>query len=225
MAADARPSFGPRGRSRAWADGLHEDCAHVSLGMRRPMLPHRLESTVCLCRCTCHAMCPLADRMPVSLTVWQQLCKCEGGEPYRTWKEDPDEPSPGFKEYREESQRESRERSEARRQARQAARDAVAGKNRDEMRDAYIAELRARPRAGCRGRGRGRPGERRWPAPAPGRNVDCQMGREIPVRGARRLLPSRRGRGTPDGRRLLCEAYSGSRVRPGAGGGQTTHRF
>lgn len=82
--------------------------------------------------------------MPVSLTVWQQLCKCPGGEDYRSWREDPDDPWPGYQEYREKEQREDRERSDARRQAFQAARDAAPGKSRDEIRELYISELRAR---------------------------------------------------------------------------------
>lgn len=56
----------------------------------------------------------------------------------------PDEPWPGFKEHREKEQRQSRERSDACKQAFQAARAAAPGKTRDEVRDLYIAELRAR---------------------------------------------------------------------------------
>jgi hypothetical protein len=116
----------------------------VSMAMRRLPSPHRLQSTVALCRCSCHAACPLADRMPVSLTVWQQLCACPGAEWQRAWNEDPDEPWPGFKEEQERSQRERQEGMAARKEASQATRDAAAGKTRDELRDLYITELRAR---------------------------------------------------------------------------------
>jgi hypothetical protein len=81
--------------------------------------------------------------MPVPLTVWQQLCACPGAEKQRAWKEDPDEPWPGAREYRERQQRRSQERREAHRQAFRAARDAAPGKSRDEIKDLYIAELRA----------------------------------------------------------------------------------
>jgi hypothetical protein len=76
--------------------------------------------------------------------VWQQLCICPGAEKQRAWKEDPDEPWPGFKEFQEGQQRKSQEREEAQQEAFEAARAAVDGKTRDEVRDLYVAELRAR---------------------------------------------------------------------------------
>jgi hypothetical protein len=82
--------------------------------------------------------------MPVSLPVWQQLCACPGAEQQRAWNEEQGEPWPGAEEYREKEQRESQERCEAHRQATRAAREAAPGKTRDEVRDLYIAELRAR---------------------------------------------------------------------------------
>lgn len=82
--------------------------------------------------------------MPVPLTVWQRLCACPGADEQREWKEDPDEPVPGFGEFREEHERESRERRESRRQAFQAARVAADGKTRDQVRDLYLTELRVR---------------------------------------------------------------------------------
>jgi len=142
--SDAGPGSDPLGRSRACAGGAHWDCGHINAAVRMPASGHRLESTVALCRCACHAACPLADRMPVPLPVWQQLCMCPGAEKQRAWKEDPDEPWPGAKEYREKEQRESHEGRESRKQATQAAREAAPGKTRDEVRDLYIAELRAR---------------------------------------------------------------------------------
>jgi hypothetical protein len=114
----------------------------MNVGMRALKAWNRLNSTIVLCRCSCHASCPLAGRGPVPLTVWQQLCACPGGDRAREWKEDPDEPFPGFRESWERSQRESHERREARREAFRATRDAAAGLTRDELRDLYIAELR-----------------------------------------------------------------------------------
>ena len=142
--SDAGPGFGPLGRSRACAGEAHRDCGHVGAAVRMPASGHRLESTIALCRCPCHAACPLVDRMPVPLPVWQQLCACPGAEKQRAWKEDQDEPWPGAKEFREKEQRESQERREPCKQAIQAARAAAPGKTRDEVRDLYIAELRAR---------------------------------------------------------------------------------
>jgi hypothetical protein len=145
VASDAGPSFDSLGRSRACADEAHQRCGHVSMATRRLASPRRLESTIALCRCACHAACLLADRMPtVSLTVWQALCECPGAEKQRAWKEDPDEPWPGAKEAWEREQRRSQERSEAYKQARQATHEVARGKSRDEVRDLFIAELQAR---------------------------------------------------------------------------------
>jgi hypothetical protein len=110
--------------------------------MRRSRV--RLESTVALCGCSCHAGCALAGRRPVPLTVWQQLCACPGAEFQRSWKEDPDEPFPGAREAWEQSQREWQQQREARQQAFRAARAAAAGKSREQVRDLYVSELRAR---------------------------------------------------------------------------------
>lgn len=145
MVADAGPGFGPPGgRSVACAGDAHLDCGHVRAAIRTPVSRHRWESTIGLCRCPCHATCPLADRYPVTLMVWQQLCACPGAAKQRAWTEDRDEPGPGATESRKQRQREWHERGEARKQAFQAARAAARGKSRDELRDRYITELRAR---------------------------------------------------------------------------------
>jgi hypothetical protein len=143
--SEAGPGFGPHGRSLACLRGGHHECGHINIAVRARKSRDRLESTIALCRCSCHASCSLADRMPVRLTIWQQLCTCPGGDKQRRWKEDPDEPFPGFREARERDQRKSQERRDARRQAFDAARDAAAaGMTRAEIRDVYIAELRNR---------------------------------------------------------------------------------
>lgn len=147
MVSDAEPGFGPPGgRSIACAGDAHRDCGHVCAAVRRPVSRHRWESTIGLCRCPCHAACALAGRRPVPLTVWQQLCACPGADKERAWEEDRDEPGPGAEESREKRRRDWQESSEARKQAFQAARESARGKTRDELRDLYIAELRARGR-------------------------------------------------------------------------------
>jgi hypothetical protein len=113
----------------------------VSRGVRSRPSPDRLKSIIVLCRCSCHAACPLAGQMPVPLTVWQQACPCPGGERQRVWQEDPDEPWPGYREAREREERKRQEDRAARQQAFQAA---AAGKTRGGLRDRYISELRAR---------------------------------------------------------------------------------
>jgi hypothetical protein len=138
--------FDPMRRSRACADDRHYDCGHVRSAVRGLASPHRLESTIFLCSCACHIDCPLPPWRSVPLTAWQELCACGGAEKkqQRAWKEDPDNPWPGFQEQQEREQRKSRERREARTQALHATHDAAAGKTRDEVRDLFIAELRAR---------------------------------------------------------------------------------
>lgn len=142
--SDAPPGYDQGDWSRACAGDAHQECGHVAMGTRRRVSPARLQSTIVLCRCSCHAACPLAGRTPVSLTVWQQLCPCPGGERQRAWKEDPDEPWPGAKEAWERQERRSRARREARKEAFEAAREAAPGKSREEIKDLYVAELWSR---------------------------------------------------------------------------------
>lgn len=144
MASDRGPGFDSPGSSHVCAHDAHQECGHVNGVVRMTRPGPRLESTVALCRCSCHAACPLADRMPVPLAVWQQLCACPGADKQREWKEDPDEPVPGFREFRENHERESRERRESHSQAVHAAQAAASGKTRDQVRDLYLTELRAR---------------------------------------------------------------------------------
>lgn len=138
------PRFDADAISAACAGREHQECGHVCTGMRRPVSPDRLQSTIILCRCECHASCPLVGRAPVPLTVWQGLCVCPGGEKYRAWKEDAKEPWPGFGEAWEQTRRKTVLQTFALREAFRAAEAAANGKTRPEVRDIYLAELRAR---------------------------------------------------------------------------------
>lgn len=122
----------------------HRECGHVRIGFRGFLTAARLQSTIVLCGCNCHASCPLADRAPVPLTVWQQLCVCPGGERYRVWKEDAKEPWPGAAESWERTRRKTVHRIFVRREAFRAAEAVANGKTRAQVRDIYLAELRAR---------------------------------------------------------------------------------
>ena len=179
MVSDAEPGFGPPGgRSIACAGQAHRNCGHVRIAHRRAVVSrHRLVSTITLCSCPCHATCRLADRRPIALTVWQQLCACPGAQEQRAWKDDWDEPRPGVtKESREKTRREWRERDEARKQALRAVRGAARGKTRDELRDLYVAELRAR-------------GQEVPPEPFLEADIDFLTGH--PLRGLRRVWDMR----------------------------------
>jgi len=147
MVSDDEPGFDPLGRSVSCAADSHQDCGHVGVSFRRFLPPEQMQSTVVLCRCACHAACLVTGWRHVPLTAWQELCTCPGNKPQRAWKEDPDEPWPGAREQREQRERQdaaSRDRRDARRQAFEAARAAGAGKTRDQVRQIYLDELRAR---------------------------------------------------------------------------------
>lgn len=145
MFSGAGPFPDELGRSRHCAAGKHQVCGHVGVAFRRPMDGMAaLQSTIVLCRCDCHAACPLTGWEQVLLTAWQELCECPGAAFQRTWKEDIDDPWRGAREQRERQRRAERERKEAHRQAFEAAREAAPGKTRPEVRELYLAELRAR---------------------------------------------------------------------------------
>lgn len=142
MVFDPERDAGPI--SSACAEGEHQECGHVRIGMRKFLSADRLQSTIVLCGCDCHASCPLAGRAPAFLTAWRQCCACPGGARYRVWDEDAQEPWPGAQEARERSRRESVLRMSARREAMRAAQAASRGKTRAQVLDIYSAELRAR---------------------------------------------------------------------------------
>lgn len=142
--SNAGPLAAAPGRSRACAGSAHQVCGHVSFAIP-PRPGRRRESTIVLCRCSCHRACPLARRKgDVPGTVWQLRCSCPGAEDARTSQGDPGEALPTGDEYRETYKSELRLRSEARKETFKATRAAVSGKTRDEVRDLYIAELVAR---------------------------------------------------------------------------------
>jgi hypothetical protein len=108
---------------------------------------------VLLCLCTCHSDCRLADRLPlVTREIWQAQCVCPGtGQAAGKLDEAEQEEVPDFAEFerqwherRANSGQESRQRRAASREAFEAARAASTGKNRAEIREIYVAELRAR---------------------------------------------------------------------------------
>ncbi len=67
-----------------------------------------------------------------------------GQQAQRAWKEAIDDPWPSAREQRERQSTAERHRRQARQQAFEAAREAAAGKTRDQVRQIYLDELRAR---------------------------------------------------------------------------------
>jgi hypothetical protein len=132
-------------RSRACAHEDHGECPHfASIGGGLNPRRLRLEFGAGLCPCSCHASCPATPagkRMTVPFKVWRESCTCPGADAERhrldgAGLSDP----PDFDELREEAQR----RSRARKEAYEATRARSAGKSREEIREMYVAESRAR---------------------------------------------------------------------------------
>lgn len=78
--------------------------------------------------------------MTVRPEVWRESCTCPGAEQERHRLDEDDAGFPDFGKTREEA----RNRSRARKEAFESARTQAAGKNRDEVREVYLAELNAR---------------------------------------------------------------------------------
>ena len=131
-------------RTLVCARDAHRECPHF-VGMGGGGLnPRRLrlEFGTVLCRCSCHDACPLAGtgRWAVPFKLWRDSCTCPGADRARQRMAATGREPPSFREIRERQ----RQTDQARREAFQAARRAAAGKSRDEIRELYLAELRAR---------------------------------------------------------------------------------
>jgi hypothetical protein len=112
-----------------------------------------MRPSVLLCPCTCHSECPLVNRLPlVTREVWPAQCACPGADLAAAKLDEAEqEEAPDFAEFERQRQerlarsaRESQQRRAARREAFEATRAASTGKNRAEIRQIYMAELRAR---------------------------------------------------------------------------------
>src|SRR5271154_6667834 len=141
--SDRRADFG-RGRSPACTRNAHDDCAHAE-GAGGGFNPRRLrlEFGAGLCPCECHSSCPVAiegNRLTVPPKAWRESCTCPGAEAERRRL---DEAGLEFRDFAE-VRGEARQRSRARKEAFESARARATGKDRDEIREIYLAELNAR---------------------------------------------------------------------------------
>jgi hypothetical protein len=114
-------------------------------GMGGGFNPRRLrpEFGAGLCPCACHSSCPVAltgGRLTVSMKTWDTSCTCPGAEHERRRLAEAGVEIRAAAEIRKDAERLSR----ARKEAYEAARARAAGKSRDEVRDIYLAERRAR---------------------------------------------------------------------------------
>jgi hypothetical protein len=137
-------------RSMSCLAGTHAECGHLgamTYGRRDAGRP-----SLVLCQCGCHSACPLAGwSLVVSRAIWEGLCTCAGTELAAVKLDGARRDAPDFDEFkrtwrerREKSARESDKRVAGRREAFEAARAASAGKSGEQIRELYVAELRAR---------------------------------------------------------------------------------
>jgi hypothetical protein len=142
--SDQRAEFGQMANSQACTHEAHDACAHfVTVGGGFNPRRLRLEFGAALCPCTCHSSCPVATdgkRLTVPPKTWRELCTCPGAEEERRRLDEAGVEFPDFGEIWEDTRR----RSRARKEAFESARARGAGKNRDEIREIYLAELKAR---------------------------------------------------------------------------------
>lgn len=119
-------------RSMNCADEHHSECSHIA-GAAAGLNPRRfrLEAGLMLCKCPCHASCPLTStRMAVRSAIWYDGCSCPGADQERV--------------RQDQSSAEMKAQDQARHEAFEAVRAQAAGQTQQEVRDLYIAELRAR---------------------------------------------------------------------------------
>jgi hypothetical protein len=138
---DDWPGFHESPRTPDCTHGNHQDCSHVN-GLGGGINPRRLrpEFGAALCPCPCHASCPATittRRMTIPLKTWYDTCTCPGADRRHF---DDAGPPPDFSTQWEEA----RARSRASREAFAATKARAAGLDREQIRQAYIAELRAR---------------------------------------------------------------------------------
>ncbi len=152
MASDHPPEGWPGGLSgsRSCLTGTHADCGHLGSigydfrnGDRHWLMP---------CQCRCHSACLLASRLPfVSRATWEALCTCPGTELAAGKLDEAERNAPDVSDFarrwherREKFWRDPGQLRAAKREAFEAARAARAGKSRAQIREIYVAELRAR---------------------------------------------------------------------------------
>jgi hypothetical protein len=131
--------------SQACLEGMHEDCGHWH-GSRGAFNFRRLrrESFTILCRCDCHSSCPVtAEKNTVGEQAWRQSCTCPGAEAMRGILDEFGILPFDVRDYRE-MWAETRNELQSRREAFNAAQASAAGQDREQLKDLYVAELRAR---------------------------------------------------------------------------------
>jgi hypothetical protein len=132
-------------RTPACLEGTHEKCGHFhGYGMAFNPRRLRIETFTNLCGCDCHASCPLtSEQDTVSPQDWHHSCTCPGAEAQRRTHDELGIELPARDDISEKWAK-SRQESRSQHEAWKAARASGSGKNREQRKDLYVAELRAR---------------------------------------------------------------------------------
>jgi hypothetical protein len=131
--------------SPACLEGMHEECGHWH-GSGGAFNSRRLrrEGFTILCRCDCHSSCPVTnEKNTVSDQAWRQSCTCPGAAAMRGMLDEFGILPFDVRDFRE-MWAKSRNELQSRREAFKAAQASAAGKDREQLKDLYVAELRAR---------------------------------------------------------------------------------
>jgi hypothetical protein len=132
-------------QGQACLEGMHEECGHWR-GSGSARNPRRLrrERFAILCGCDCHSSCPVTnEKNTVGDQAWRQSCTCPGAEAMRAMLDEFGILPFGVRDFREMWAR-SRNELQSRREAFKAAQVGAAGQDREQLKDLYVAELRAR---------------------------------------------------------------------------------
>jgi hypothetical protein len=128
-------------------EGVHEECGHW-LGSGSARSPRRLrrERFAVLCGCDCHSSCLVtSEKNTGGDLAWRQSCTCPGAEALRRILDEVVAMPFGVRDFAE-KWAESRHEFKSRREAFKAAQASAAGQDRGQLKDRYVAELRARGR-------------------------------------------------------------------------------
>jgi hypothetical protein len=138
-------SFERELQSPSCHEGMHEECGHWR-GYSTTLNRHRLrrEGFAILCRCDCHSSCPVtSENDTVSDPTWRQSCTCPGAEAVRRMRDELKTHPVDISHFAE-TWAQSRHEFQSQREAFRAAQTSAVGADREQLKDLYVAQLRAR---------------------------------------------------------------------------------
>lgn len=141
-------------RTMACHRDMHAECPHMlGTGGGFNASRRRFEFGVGLCSCDCHTRCPISSakqlisgqglipgQRTISARTWLESCACPGAEAERIRLDEAGYEFPDI----DEVWAASRPQRQSRQEAFEAARAQAAGKSHEQVKELYLAELRAR---------------------------------------------------------------------------------